>query len=296
MKTKIAGFDLSHTKCDRLKRILDSKLNKVVDLPSNNTPYWDADYFNLANATLFKHATVEQKHDILILASRDLLEEAYFIEKAGMGYMAKMVMLSETTEERMLYSLFCADETTHLAKIMPFLHRLPVDTDDLFLQLLGEVIENEDKSVILFLLQVVLEGWGLSHYRSLAKGCSNRDLSVVFRSFLEDESRHHATGVTLFEQQAFNVDSKQSIVEILASFLEMIRVGPQGIVNAVEMVLGHLSRAQKIQLFEELDTETHSNTRLTIIRSLIGKNGDLFSSELEKRGLFASYPAHLCVF
>lgn len=296
IKKNIAGFDLSQTKCAKLKRILDSRLNKAIAPPHSNSIYWNAGYFNLDNSTLFQNATLQQQKDILKIASRELLEEAYFIEKAGMGYMAKMVLLSETTEERMLYSLFAADETTHLAKIMPFLELIPLDTDDLFLQLLGDVVESEDKSVILFVLQVVLEGWGLSHYRSLAKGCGDRDLSFVFRSFLDDESRHHATGVTLFQQQYLDLSSKRAIIEILASFLEMIRVGPQRVLNAVEMVLGDLSRSQKIKLFEELDTESHSNTRLSILRSLIGKEGGVFVTELEEKGLFSAYPAHLCIF
>ena len=296
LKKNIAGFALSQTKCARLKRILDSRLNKASQPQRSNKYYWNAGYFHLDNTTLFQNATLQQQKEILQIASRSLLEEAYFIEKAGMGYMAKMVLLSETTEERMLYSLFCADETAHLAKIMPFLNPIPVDTDDLFLQLLGDVVESEDKSLILFVLQVVLEGWGLSHYRSLAKDCCDRDLSLVFRGFLEDESRHHATGVTLFEQQDLDVISKKAIVATLSSFLEMIRLGPQRIVSAVEMVLGDLSRSQKIRLFEELDTEAHSGTRLSILRSLIGNKGGVFVTDLEERGLFTGYPAYLCIF
>lgn len=296
IKKNIAGFDLSHTKSNQLKRILDCRLNQASSSPCDYTIYWNADYFNLENATLFKNATISQQQNILKITSQGILEEAYFIEKAGIGYMAKMVLLSETTEERMLYSLFCADETSHLAKIMPFLERISVDTNDPFLKLLGDVVESEDKSVILFVLQVVLEGWGLSHYRSLAKECCYPDLSVVFQSFLEDESRHHATGLTLFQQQSLNLNSKRAILEILTSFLEMIRVGPQRVVNAVEMVLGDLSRSQKIKLLEELDAETHSNTRLSILRSLISKQGSIFVSELEERGIFQGYPAHLCVF
>ncbi|MEL7034626.1 MAG: ferritin-like domain-containing protein [Cyanobacteria bacterium J06592_8] len=292
----IAGFNLSHTKCNQLKRILDCRLNQVNSSPHFPTTYWNADYFNLENVTLFKNATISQQKDILRFISQGILEEAYFIEKAGMGYMAKMVLLSETTEERMLYSLFCADETSHLAKIIPFLDPIPVDTNDPFLQLLGDVIETEDKSIILFVLQVVLEGWGLSHYRSLAKECCNSDLSIVFRSFLEDESRHHATGVTLFQQQSLNLSSQRAILEILTSFLEMIRVGPQRVVKAVEMILGDLSRSQKIKVLEELDTETHSNTRLSILRSLMSQQGSVFVSELEERGIFRGYPAPLCVF
>ncbi len=296
IKKNVAGFDLSHTKCNQLKRILDCRLNQASNSPYSHTAYWGADYFNLENATLFRNATISQQKDILKLTSQGILEEAYFIEKAGIGYMAKMVLLSETTEERMLYSLFCADETSHLAKIIPFLENIPIDTNAPFLQLLADVVESEDKSVILFVLQVVLEGWGLSHYRSLAKECCYPDLSVVFHSFLEDESRHHATGVTLFQQQSLNLSSQRTILEILTSFLEMIRVGPQRVVNAVEMVLGDLSQSQKIKLLEELDSETHSNTRLSILRSLISKQGSVFVSELEERGIFRGYPAHLCVF
>ncbi len=296
IKKNIAGFDLSHTKCNQLKRILDCRLNQSSNSSCCQIPYWDADYFNLENATLFKNATISQQKEILRLTSRGILEEAYFIEKAGIGYMAKMVLLSETTEERMLYSLFCADETSHLAKIMPFLEGISVDTNDPFLQLLGNIVESEDKSVILFVLQVVLEGWGLSHYRSLAKECCHPDLSIVFRSFLEDESRHHATGVILFQQQSLSLSSQRKILEILTSFLEMIRVGPQRVVNAVEMVLGDLSRSQKIKLLEELDTQTHSNSRLSILRYLISKQGSVFVSELEERGIFRGYPPHLCIF
>ncbi|MGB3533213.1 MAG: ferritin-like domain-containing protein [Microcoleaceae cyanobacterium] len=296
IKKNIAGFDLSHTKCHQLKRILDCRLNQANNSPCCHTAYWNADYFNLENATVFRNATLSQQKEILRLTSRGILEEAYFIEKAGMGYMAKMVLLSETTEERMLYSLFCADESSHLAQIIPFLEGISINTNDPFLQLLEDVVESEDKSVILFVLQVVLEGWGLNHYRSLAKACCNRDLSIVFNSFLEDESRHHATGVTLFQQQSLSLSSQKTILEILTSFLEMIRVGPQRVVNAVEMVLGDLSRSQKIKLLEELDTETHSNTRLNILRCLISKQGSLFVSELEEKERFRGYPAHLCVF
>ena len=47
---------------------------------------------------------------ILQLCNLEILEEAYFIEKAGVGYMGKMILLAETTEERMLYGLFAAHD------------------------------------------------------------------------------------------------------------------------------------------------------------------------------------------
>ena len=307
-----AGFELPHiSESDKLMGVLSSALENRINncnFPLSNqeesyiTPnlfpsYWSANHFNLHKVKLFKDATQQEQVAIRAIASQSLLEEAYFIEKAGVGYMAKMVMLAETTEERMLYALFSADETYHLAQIMRFLpQHKPVGTDDAFLRFLADLIEYPDKTVILFVLQVVLEGWGLSHYRSLAKDCQDKQLGQVLTSFLQDESRHHATGVTLFKQSSLSPSSEEVIIEALATFLQMIQAGPQRIVAAIEQVLGHLSRSQKVRLFEELDTETHSGTRLALLRSLMGKDrANVIIEQLEARDSFQPFPAYMCV-
>lgn len=317
---KTAGLDLPHaSESDKLHRVLSSAIQHRCRIhpptstallakplvetqefhkktESNCYAYWNAQHFNLQNTRIFQQATPEEQTLILQIASQGLLEEAYFIEKAGVGYMAKMVMLSETIEERMLYALFSADETYHLAQIMRFLpHHQPAGTDDAFLRFLADLVENEDKTVILFVLQVVLEGWGLSHYRTLAKDCQHPEFAQVLTGFLADESRHHATGVTLFKQNPLSPASRKVIVETLAYFLQMIQVGPQRVVAAIEQVLGPLSRYQKIQLFEELETETHSGTRLALLHSLIGKEtAGTILQDLEARNAFQPLPAYLC--
>ena len=76
----------------------------------------------------------------------------------------------------------------------------------------------------------------------------------------------------------------------------MVQVGPQSLLTAVEQVKGHLTRSQKIQILEELDTETHSGTRLQILRSLMGgKSAQSILQNLEERGAFEPLPAHQCV-
>lgn len=260
------------------------------------TLYWNAQHFNLHKAQLFQQATPEEQTAILQIASLSLLEEAYFIEQASVNYMAKMVMLSETVEERMLYALFSADETYHLAQIMRFLpQHQPTHTDDSFLRFLADLVESQDKTVLLFILQVVLEGWSLSHYRTLASDCRSPELALILSSFLQDESRHHATGITLFKQNPLSDSTRKTIVEALAYFLEMVQAGPQSIVAAIDRVLGPLSRYQKIQLLEELEIEAHSGTRLALLRYLIGKEtAHTILDALEARGAFEPLPAYAC--
>jgi rubrerythrin len=303
---KIAGFNLPHlSQEDQLCRVLSSALNSrlgqhIEEERANVilSSYWDAHYFSLDRAKIFLDSTPEEQAEILHLCNCGLLEEAYFIEKAGVGYMAKMVALAESTEERMLYALFSADEATHLAQIRRFLpyHEL-VRTDNQFLRLLEDVVQSQDKTVLLFVLQVVLEGWGLSHYRSLAKKCQNSDLSSVLWGFLQDESRHHGTGMKLFDRMVVTQSSQETIIQILALFLQMVQVGPQSVVAAVEKVKGHLSRSQKVQIFQELDTENHSGSRLLALRSLMrNPNAGVIVEELEARESFQPFPVEKCIF
>ncbi|MGB3204263.1 MAG: ferritin-like domain-containing protein [Crinalium sp.] len=301
-KGLIAGLDLPRLAADnQLGRVLDSALkSRLGDFlredKFNSYQYWKAEYFNLQNVQVFQDASESEKSLILQIANHDLLEEAYFIEKAGVGYMAKMVLLAETLEERMLYALFSSDEVTHLAQISCFLPQQEiVGTNNVFLRLLEEVAEISEKTVLVFVLQVVLEGWGLSHYRSLAKSCQNSELSAVFQGFLQDESRHHGAGVTLFNQMSVSDSSRDAILQILSLFLRMVQVGPQGVVAAIEKVKGHLSREQKIKIFQELETETHSSTRLNLLRSLMQVGGGEIIQELEVRGAFQALPAEKCV-
>jgi hypothetical protein len=299
---RIAGLNLPHSHADdRCHRILDAALqgrSQTCRQPAlQHWQGWDAGFFNLDQVRLFQGFRHTEQAQILQLANQGLLTEAYFIEKAGVGYMAKMVLLAETTEERMLYGLFTADETTHLSQLCPLLPALPpVGTDDPFLRLLADVVESSDKAVLLFVIQVVLEGWGLTHYRRLAQGCRDRTLAALFSSFLHAEARHHGTGLTLWQQTSLLPSSQATLIEVLASFLQLVQVGPQQVLAAIAQVQGPLSRAQQIQILEELGTETHSGTRLHLLRSLMqsGQTGAIIQA-LEERDLFAPLPAYRCV-
>lgn len=296
MTHSIAGFNLPHASSDDpLQRILTAALpeRRGPVAPGN---YWDADFFQLFQVPLFQSAPPVEQAAILQLANRGLLTEAYAIEQAGVGYMAKMVLLADCLEERSLYGLFTADETIHLNLLTPFLPEPAPAVADPFLGLLAEVVETADKTVLLFVIQVVLEGWGLSHYRHLARGCQHPGLAALLTSFVQAEARHHGTGATLFNQRAVTPANRAAIVEVLATFLKMVQVGPQRLLAEIEQVRGHLSRGQKIQILTELDTLTHSGSRLHLLRSLMrGETAGAIVQALEDRGMFQPLPAEQCV-
>lgn len=282
----------------KLNRILKAALTgrQLSKVETVDSPPWNAEFFNLVSVPVFQSATLEEQHQILQIANRALLAESYFIEKAGVGYMAKMTLMAETTEERVLYALFGADEAMHLSALKPLIpdgDRL--GTGDPFLQLLSSVLESGDRATLIFVIQVVLEGWGLSHYRSLSRGCCNPTLAALFHSFLQAEAKHHGAGVTLLEGETISLASRRAIAEVLAAFLQMVQVGPQGVVSAIAAVKGGLSRAQSIDVLAALDTESHSRKRLGVLRSLITPVDSMIADILESKNLFSPLPAAQCV-
>ena len=224
----IPGSSLPNSEENKLLCWLSSELGARLGqlskykATSNSPIYWGASYFGLNKVKSFQHADQNQQVEILRLCNSSVLEHIYTIEKTCVNYMAKLVLMHEITEEQMLYSLFCADEAMHLAKISPF---LPVPTsatrenrDNELFKFLNSVIDTQDKAVILFVL-LVLDGWSLSYYRSLALECHEPDISLILQGFLTDKSRHHATSVMLFHNLSLTTQSESIIVETLSKFL-----------------------------------------------------------------------------
>ncbi|MFM7426179.1 MAG: ferritin-like domain-containing protein, partial [Elainella sp.] len=103
----IAGFDLPLNSETELGRILAAAIPQpLLDRqPSEPALYWSAAFLGLERVQLFQSASTAEQQAILTRANRDLLLESCRIEQAGIGYMAKMVLLAESLGERMLYGL-----------------------------------------------------------------------------------------------------------------------------------------------------------------------------------------------
>lgn len=234
--------------------------------------HWPAAHFGLSRARLFASATEAQQHAIVERCSAGLLAEAYFIERAGVAYAAKMILLAESIHERQLYGLFAGDEAVHLEMVSRFYEPAGAGgLDDPFVVLLCELIEHGDRASLQLLIQIVLEGWGLIHYRSLRAACQTPELERVLATILRDEAAHHQSGVALFNEREAPRSSWTFITDAMAAMLRMVQAGPAAVVAAVEQVLGHLRPDQKRDLLDDLSARAHSAERLSALTALMAK-------------------------
>lgn len=257
--------------------------------------YWPARHFLLDRTTIYRKATEAEQQAILLGCSRQTLAELYFIEKSGMYFTARMALLSETTEERMSYSLFAADEAVHFEWIRRYADAETVAAfaGNPFILYIDDLLRAEDRPTLQFLVQILLEGWGLHHYQLLARDCRDQELTRLFHAILRDEARHHAGGLALFTPQR---DIQHRLVEHLRSLLSMVQSGPQMIVAEVARVKGGMSKEERRRLFAELDCERETQRRLDILRSLIGhaNGGPSMLQMLEESGALQAWSADQC--
>jgi hypothetical protein len=284
----------------------DHKLHRVLNAANKNNValgqinklatldyFWNAEHFSLDDVGIFRDLNQDMKNKVLKRCSQGVLEETYFIEKAGITFAAKMILLGESTQEKMLYSHFASDEAAHLQLIQKYLAELPSHTQhNSFLNLLTEVIETGDKTSLTFIIQIILEGWGLNHYRTLSHGCLDENFKESINIILKDEAQHYRSGVILFDSKLLTSFQKKWVLDVLIRFFQMVQAGPQQVVSNIETVVGHLSRSQRIKIFEELKCENHIQERLKILSNLIKLSP--FNEEVESYGVLKPWTAQQC--
>ena len=290
-------YVLTHARVDPI--LSKSFRNQQVSTTENLSGiYWPAEHFRLHTDPTFNAATFVQKQEILRHCSASLLTEAYYIEKGGMFATSRMSLLSETLQERMLYSLFASDEATHFYWISQFTdEKLLGDyRENPFLVLLEEVSRTESKPVLTYLLQVVLEGWGIRHYHDLAKDCASASLRTVFENILKDEARHHGSGIVLANLKEFSADNLDRLVAILQKFLAMVQCGPQSVIAQLERVIGPLDFRERVNCFAQCDSEAQTQGKLDTLVDCMRtvKQSDVIIARLRSSGSLRAFTAQEC--
>ena len=288
-----------HDSESRLHAVLGAGLKKITGpgLLDGNLPLWNPEFFGLGASSYFRSADEETQRNIVEACSVDVLQEAFFIEESGMAYASKMALLSETREERMLYNLFAADEATHFHWVCDAMgaHADSIEPNA-FHRLLETSIREGQRESLVFIIQVILEGWGLTHYRSLLKSCEHPGFREVLERILRDEARHHGSGVVLCRERGLPDGAKDEVLATMRSFLEMVRFGPQSVLAALNEGLGGLSRDQKLKTLKELDCQAHSATRLKHLRELmLQENFESVVAELDETDAFTPYSPEECL-
>src|SRR5262245_14591617 len=299
IETRLFARDLpeAHALYPVLASALKGRSAPQTEVPADLV-FWPASYFKLDQVSVYCDSDEAEKRAILLGCSRSVLAEAYYIEKCGMYFASKMCLLSESAQERMLYSLFAADEAVHFNWISGFTPAESVKgfEGNPFILLLDEVLRKGDRTTLSYIVQVILEGWGISHYHALAKNCSDDGLATVFENVIRDEGRHHASGLALFNERPHSADSLKRLTDLLEQLLLMVQAGPQMVVSQIEKVKGRLSQTQKARAFSELDCEGATLNKIKTLMSLIktAAGADVILSELERKGSFRPYTSSEC--
>ena len=244
-----------------------------ISAPCSLDRCWGPAHYRLDQVGAFQRATPAQRREVLAGCARGYLLEAYFIEKAGVSYAAKMILLAERAEERSLYAVFAAEEASHLAALQASLG--PVDEGSWranpFLELLEQIIVEADREVGQLIIQVALEGWSLMHYAQLRDACEEPALRALLGQIVADEAAHHGSGVQLLRDVSLSARQQAQAVELLGEMLRLVQLGPLLIVGTLERALGGFSGAERAQVYRELDREGHIRARLEKLQRCLRK-------------------------
>ncbi|MCF8059900.1 MAG: ferritin-like domain-containing protein [Bacteriovoracaceae bacterium] len=283
----LSKLDNGNLENSEIKALITKKVGTGVSRPSEARSYWQAKSFDLENVTVFKNLSLEDQKEVLILCSQMRLEEAYYIEYAGMSYAAKMSLLAKTVEEQKLYSMFAAEEARHFNYINQFFTPVEGAPVKPFIRLLNDAIAKGERMPLIFIIQVLLEGWGIDHYQKMSALCLDDTLKTYLSEIVNDEAAHHGSGVILFNEDELSALEFEFIINIVTHFLEDVRIGPDSLVSLLTTVSGTLSPADKKTLYLELDAHDETQRKLTLLKKMMEKVGaKRIVKELESKNLF----------
>jgi len=254
----------------RITQILAHKLPaqpEALDFAS----VWPLAAYSLERASQVQAASPEAQQRLLARLARGRFVEAYQIEKAGMSFAAKMSLLAESIAEQKLYSLFASEEAQHFHFIQGVLgDDLPNDKDP-FITLLHELITHAPRRPLQFMIQVVLEGWGIEHYTLMMKACQHPGVRPALQRILQDEASHHSSGVALFAEADLSPAEATYTLEMMQHFLQLVSIGPVSVLQAVHEELGGLSQAQQAVFWDETQAKSETRHKLDLLQNLMHK-------------------------
>lgn len=249
-----------------LQQLLDITFAKLTVEPKKTefpNHFWSEKRYQFDHSQKYLQLSPEDKAKTL----RDLTEQnlalSYFIEKSGHNYGAKMILLAKTQDEKALYSLFAAEEAIHQREFMNHMWFTPNPRDHWhpMLNVLGEVMREGERNTLIYVVQVLLEGFGMSFYSGLGESCDYAPMKNVYTRILQDEARHHGSGVILANFYDVNTFEKEQIFEYTKKFIIALQ-SASWLILAIEKSSGAMSDQEKKKFLLDINyDETLSNRR-----------------------------------
>ncbi|MBS1970539.1 MAG: ferritin-like domain-containing protein [Bdellovibrionales bacterium] len=274
-----------------LIQILDPMLSARGATPNRTAkPHlcWAAERFGLQKSSAFRALKPTAQEDILLRLTELNLSLSYFIEKSGHHYAAKMILSSPALEEKTFYALMASEEATHLRFFMNAMWFQPTLKTHFhpMLPILAETIQWGTRDCLVFVIQVLLEGFGIAHYSSLRENCIDEDLKNDFQTILRDEAKHHGAGLVLSKEQRLTQETSDQIFELSRKFIRAME-GAHWISEAFGVAGKPLSSTETQTLFGELGFQSTLEVRMQRLREMFQKvNYQSILDRLDKEGAF----------
>jgi len=192
-----------------------------------------------------------------------------------MSFCAKMILLSKTQDEKSLYSLFAADEATHLREVQNFMEFDPAPrlAGNPFLELIADVVQKQSPEICHGILQVMIEGYGIHHYTALKNGCTDPAFKSVLARIIQDEAAHHGSGVLFTSQRTHSPQELEVFKMLITSVSQLLQCWAFPVLTAMELVVGHLSLEQKITLLEEIEMGKQTQHKMGLMKRVLDHGG-----------------------
>lgn len=296
-KEKIFEFNQGNDKqiTNLLHNALETKGRKVNHKVKLEKPVFDEFYYRMSGTTWWGKASSDQKEQYLWERNKYKLTESVLVENFGFTFNSKLMLLEEDLEIKSLHANFAFDEVAHLNMILPFLFFNPkgLEKSNPLLLEVGRCIELGDPAALNFMVQVVLEGFGLAHYTGLASACNHPEMKKVFESIIKDEAFHHGGGTLSLNKKVMNKESGEFVCELLENIVTFFSFWSHPYFRAMNLVQGVLTENQMEIFLEESNARSIASQRVEAVKKLVLNHAPAeIKTSLENIKAFNKIPTH----
>ncbi len=245
-----------------------------ADAPRDARCIWNAEFFGLHRSRFWRSANEAAREALLRRCTSNLLREALGIERQAMDYCARRVLKAASLLEKQVYCLLAAEEARHyhwLGSLLP--ETATADSPDAFACFLARLVMEGTPLAQSYLLQIILEGWGVSHYQRLAAASLDPAVGRVMSGIARDEVLHYAAGVAHFDAALLTQDERDFIRTALAELCTMLASGPLAVLRETEIAAGGFAPAERKQALEDLTDASLSVARLERLARFVAHKG-----------------------
>jgi rubrerythrin len=268
-------------------RILKTRLGEIG--PALPGPHWSAEALGFTRSAVFRQMSEVEQKRVLQVVSDMRIGTTSVIERAGIAYCAKMALLSRDQETRDAYMVMGHDEVRHFHELRRF-RSSAMEMDPRsqpMIACLKDGIEKGGWATGVFVLQVLLEGFGIWFYSLLMETASTPELKQAFQSIIRDEASHHGLGCALLEQASPSAEERASIVELTGRFIAALN-DETAMIQCFGWARGRaLDASESEEVIEGMGMRRNAVERLARLRQLVERH-DRWGvvKDLEARGVF----------